>query len=69
MPIYDYRCTKCKHEHDVIVKISEADTYVPEPQCDCEAPELQRFIPSKGAASFVATPMYRRHGKKGSWGG
>lgn len=51
MPIYDYQCTSCEHELEVIQKISEAQlTDCPE----CSKPDLQKK---------VSAPSFRLSGK------
>lgn len=51
MPIYDYQCTSCEHELEVIQKISEA----PLTDCpECSKPSLQKQ---------VSAPSFRLSGK------
>jgi putative FmdB family regulatory protein len=52
MPIYEYICTKCKTEFDLMRPFSEADKPAVCPKCNTEAQKLV-----SGFASLVGSHM------------
>jgi putative FmdB family regulatory protein len=44
MPIYEYRCPKCGHQFEKIVRFSEAEKPQPCDNKDCDEAETKRLI-------------------------
>jgi len=44
MPIYEYRCPKCGHQFEKIVRMTEAEKPQPCPQEECQEAEAKRLI-------------------------
>lgn len=55
MPIYEYHCTKCKTEFELIRPISEADKAAACPKCNSQAEKLVSGFGSK-TGSYIQVP-------------
>ena len=44
MPLYEYRCPKCGHAFEKIVRFADSDKPQPCPKEGCEEPETKRLI-------------------------
>ena len=66
MPIYEYICTQCKTEFEMIRPFSEADKPAVCPKCNTEARKLLSGFASK-TGSYIQTPakpFRKRIGKR-----
>lgn len=54
MPIYEYRCSSCRHEFELLVR---SDTPLSCPQCGAPEPErlLSRVAPAGRSAALVSS--------------
>lgn len=58
MPTYAYKCKKCEHYFEQILKMSERDVPLSQPCSEC-AGELSRTLETGGFISDSKTPMRR----------
>ena len=49
MPMYEYRCTKCAHKFEELVRLNTPDSEIPCPQCSEH--HAKRLISSFSTAS------------------
>jgi putative FmdB family regulatory protein len=54
MPIFEYRCKKCEHKFEALVR---ASTTVQCPACKGGALEKQLSVFAKGTGALTSTPM------------
>jgi putative FmdB family regulatory protein len=66
MPIYEYICTKCKTEFELMRPFSEADKPAVCPKCNSEAQKLVSGFASKVGFHIQtpAKPLRKRIGKR-----
>lgn len=56
MPIYQYYCSLCEQQHDVVKSISQYDTEEKCPVCDTN---MDRQVPTKTGFVLKGTGWYR----------
>ncbi len=67
MPIYEYRCTKCKETFEVMQKVSEGNRGLQCPKCGTEEPErlLSAFCSSSSKSTAGTTASAHSHSSSG----
>lgn len=66
MPVYNYRCTQCGADYDIVRNISQSE-FPPQPderRCQCDASQLKQIT---APAGFIRGDKWGI-GRKGEWG-